>query len=939
MNWTRMIRNSHRGRRPACLRIESLEKRELLHGRTPVWAELPQLTLSFAPDGVDIAGEANVLSKTFDEGLGDEDWRRTIAKAFQTWAVNTNANIGIVDEQGSFEFGTSGARIGDQRFGDIRIGARSLGNDVAAVSISTDSLVSGTWAGDVIFNSDVVFENSDELFSVALHEAGHVFGLDHSVESDSAMHIHGVSDSNTLSSEDVNALVSLYGRRNRDVYEGRSDNDRIYTAVPVRLNRHDEGVLGSAPSVLFADISSHDDADFFRIRPLRGYDGPVTVRVTTSGLSLLEPSLTIYDEWGRQRYQSSSGSFADGFAEFRIDVGSSTLFAKIDSRRDDVFGIGSYSLSVIFDDVNEIDLAEIDQIPANRFAQLDEEEFEQLFNSGGRWARNDHHTDDDSQSAADFRHSIRSEELVTLSVVGSISDSRDVDFYRFESPGGHFSNSSTAFVSIRALEFGGLIPSLSIFDRQRNNIEFETLVNGNGEMLIQLHDVPRDSSFTISVYSTAELSRHQVGNYELNVIFAKEPIEQQIFAEGQITDMAVTANLHVATAQLFHFAVSVEESDEKTAVLVDIVDDHNDVIHRLVSPQGERRTSGSTLLLPGTYSVRAIPLRLNDVSSTMDFVVSGSVISDPFGIDPVLPDDTEFDCPGLDDVFCYPSGTESSVPFDWEEFWFVLEDLKIDAAEVNDALLSEWWSSYWTNSNAADPPSAKSENYTVENNRPLSVLADSGVLANDASASDIIVATVSSQPMHGTIELDVDGSFVYLPESGYTGFDSFEYITSDLRNHSAPTTVTIAVGISFPTGDLNSDSRVDYSDIDELSFAVRGGHDVDQFDLNKDGTLDTADHKFLIQVIFGTSFGDANLDGQFDSSDFVSVFKSGQFEDGSTNVSWNEGDWNGDGLFSSSDLVLAFQHGGYVSSTLAAAAASLDDDSAERNVTAGSRLS
>lgn len=59
--------------------------------------------------------------------------------------------------------------------------------------------------------------------------------------------------------------------------------------------------------------------------------------------------------------------------------------------------------------------------------------------------------------------------------------------------------------------------------------------------------------------------------------------------------------------------------------------------------------------------------------------------------------------------------------------------------------------------------------------------------------------------------------------------------------------------------------------------------------------------------------GDANLNGIFNSEDFVIVFQAGEYEDGiAGNSGWAEGDWNCDGDFSSSDMVLAFVNGGYV---------------------------
>ncbi|MCA9197739.1 MAG: tandem-95 repeat protein [Planctomycetales bacterium] len=59
--------------------------------------------------------------------------------------------------------------------------------------------------------------------------------------------------------------------------------------------------------------------------------------------------------------------------------------------------------------------------------------------------------------------------------------------------------------------------------------------------------------------------------------------------------------------------------------------------------------------------------------------------------------------------------------------------------------------------------------------------------------------------------------------------------------------------------------------------------------------------------------GDANGDGVFNSSDFVTVFQAGEYEDSILgNSTFEEGDWNGDGDFTTADLVYAFTEGNYV---------------------------
>lgn len=100
--------------------------------------------------------------------------------------------------------------------------------------------------------------------------------------------------------------------------------------------------------------------------------------------------------------------------------------------------------------------------------------------------------------------------------------------------------------------------------------------------------------------------------------------------------------------------------------------------------------------------------------------------------------------------------------------------------------------------------------------------------------------------------------------------------------------------------------------IDELTQALVAGNTDEKFDYNRDGMVSQADRDFMIGFIFNSSPGDSNLDGRFNSRDLVTVFVTGEYEDGVTgNSSWAEGDWNGDLEFDSADMVTAFQSGTY----------------------------
>jgi VCBS repeat-containing protein len=91
-------------------------------------------------------------------------------------------------------------------------------------------------------------------------------------------------------------------------------------------------------------------------------------------------------------------------------------------------------------------------------------------------------------------------------------------------------------------------------------------------------------------------------------------------------------------------------------------------------------------------------------------------------------------------------------------------------------------------------PIADDDAYTVAEDSTLTVSAAVGVLANDRdSDGDTITATVASEPSHGTLQLNADGSFAYTPISNYGGPDSFTYAVSDGAGGTRLGTVNITV--------------------------------------------------------------------------------------------------------------------------------------------------
>jgi hypothetical protein len=121
-----------------------------------------------------------------------------------------------------------------------------------------------------------------------------------------------------------------------------------------------------------------------------------------------------------------------------------------------------------------------------------------------------------------------------------------------------------------------------------------------------------------------------------------------------------------------------------------------------------------------------------------------------------------------------------------------------------------------------------------------------------------------------------------------------------------------AIGGGGLPGDFDGNGSLTNVDIDMLAAEVRAGTNMAKFDVTSDNLVNKADQDQWVNVLKKTWYGDANLDGLFNSGDLVSVFTVGEYEDATAgNSGWADGDWNGDADFNSGDFVEAFSAGGY----------------------------
>src|SRR5205814_6934915 len=117
-----------------------------------------------------------------------------------------------------------------------------------------------------------------------------------------------------------------------------------------------------------------------------------------------------------------------------------------------------------------------------------------------------------------------------------------------------------------------------------------------------------------------------------------------------------------------------------------------------------------------------------------------------------------------------------------------------------------------------DAPVAVTDTYSAAQDTALTVTVVHGVLANDTDVdADVLSAALATNPAHGTLLLNPDGSFTYTPGAGFSGLDTFTYRATDGVLKSEPATVGIYVKAAGPPVFAGNDT---YSTVPNNTFAV-----------------------------------------------------------------------------------------------------------------------
>jgi hypothetical protein len=573
------------------------------------WPDGQALTLSFLPDGTTAGKTTSDLFRLLNKQAPAATWEVAVMRAFQTWAAAANINIGLVADGGQ-PLGTSSTFQHDPRFGDIRVAAEKMATNTVALG-TPFSYAGLAWSGSTLFNDGDAFSVNGgpgqyDLFTVALHEAGHALGLwDNLADPTSAMNPYYQGPITGLDAQDVASIQALYGPRKPDSYEGTTGNSS-FAAASSLLN-------SKASWLLSADVTAPGEVDYYEITTPSNPDlSRLTVKVLTKGISMLVPVASIYNASEQLVGTAAAVNALGGNLTLSVPVKpSTTYYFAVKGATGDVFATGAYQFSFAY---------------TSRSFRTTPQPAGPVFKFV-----NDFYTNESPAMATNLVTKNMSAGITTYSYGGKFLSSRDVDYYVLKTP-------ATPGIADYTMTAGawaastGMNPAIHFFSADGTPLAAQVLADSAGSFILQLADAAPDTSYYVEVVPRAGSTTFPV-NYTLEVeMDTSTPLSSAVLGSNTLKSGSSTnaATLTMNQNGLFDFELAAQTVNAASTpvVTLNVYDSIGNLVLTLSTASGGAPASAVVFLQAGIYT---LDYSTSGPRAPVNYWLGGRLLSDGIG--------------------------------------------------------------------------------------------------------------------------------------------------------------------------------------------------------------------------------------------------------------------------------------------------------------------